>query len=275
MCNDHDNIAILKARPHPPALPHGKLEQVLESIFFVTGTVEIPMLMGCLKMSFSRNMAVIVQDNKTSKEKELVLVNSVRLNEEGLQQLDRMGTVKHVLRLGGFHGMDDPFYKERYPEALVWAIPSASYFSGFEQKGHEVFFQPNKQMDAKTIEALPISKANLIVIESKGPRDGILVLERPEGKVFVTGDSLQNMETCDDYFNTLGSICMKLFGFIVPCQVGPAWSQVSEVNPLEMQKLLQHKFDHVLPSHGRPVMGQAWKKYEPSIMAMNHQKKKT
>ena len=59
--------------------------------------------------------------------------------------------------------------------------------------------------DTATIYVLPVSRASLIVIEGKAPRDAILVLERPEGKVFISGDSLQNMEECDAYFSWLGS----------------------------------------------------------------------
>jgi len=262
----------LKARPQPKALPHGALEQVLENVYMVTGTIEMTM-MGCLKMSFSRNMVVVRQSKDNGSKHDLILVNTVRLDEEGLNALDQLGQVQHILRLAGHHGMDDPFYKERYPEATVWALAETSYFTGFDSRSPEVYFQADRTITSET--KLPfLDKASLIVIPSKPPQDGILVLERSEGKVFVTGDSLQNMDVCDPYFNFLGRICMRMMGFIAPYQVGPAWSQVCQVQPQEMQALLEHKFDHVLPGHGRPVLGQAWKKYEPSIRSMKEPKEK-
>lgn len=255
MCNQEEKI--LKTRPHPKAYPHGPLEEVLKDLFVVTGT--IAMNMG-LTMTFSRNMTVIRQKD------ELVLVNTLRLDKDGLDALDKLGVVKHIIRLAGFHGMDDPFYKERYPEATVWVLEDASYFEGFAARAKEVYFQPDEKMTAET--KIPVQNAFLHVIESKSPRDGVLVLERPEGKVLITGDSLQNMESCDQYFNCLGKICMRIMGFIHPCQVGPAWAKACKVKADEMIKLLEFKFDHVLPGHGYPVMGQAWKKYEPSILKM-------
>ena len=52
---------------------------------------------------------------------ELSLINTVRLNEEGLAVLDALGTVKNVIRIGAFHGRDDGFYLERY-QAKLWAL---------------------------------------------------------------------------------------------------------------------------------------------------------
>ena len=257
---------ILKPRPHPPALAHGELEQVLENIWFVTGTIDMFSGKPCLQMKFSRNM-VVLRQNKD----ELILVNSLRLDEHGLQALDALGTVQHVIRLGAFHGSDDAFYKERYPSATVWAIEGMTYFPGFDTKSQTIYFQADKIMNSTTKD-FPVVKSSLIVIESKPPKDGILVLERPEGKVFITGDSLQNFETCDEYFNCLARISMKPMGFICPCNVGPAWAKVVNVQQEEMHKLLTHKFDHVLPTHGRPVLGQAWKRYEPAITRMKTKK---
>jgi hypothetical protein len=44
--------------------------------------------------------------------------------EHGLRQLDALGDVRHLVRLGAFHGRDDPFYRERYG-ATLWALPDA------------------------------------------------------------------------------------------------------------------------------------------------------
>ena len=41
----------------------------------------------------------------------LSVVNSLRMDDAGLAALDALGKVEHVIRLAGFHGMDDPFYK--------------------------------------------------------------------------------------------------------------------------------------------------------------------
>src|ERR1700722_8894119 len=63
------------ARPFPPALPHGELDEVLPGLFLVTGTARLP---GPLPVRFSRNMTVVREGER------LVLLNSVRLDEAGL-----------------------------------------------------------------------------------------------------------------------------------------------------------------------------------------------
>ena len=65
----------------PPALPHGKLEQLFDDLFFVTGTMK----MKSPPLTFSRNMTILREGNS------LTLINSVRLDEDGLAQLDALG----------------------------------------------------------------------------------------------------------------------------------------------------------------------------------------
>lgn len=71
----------------------------------------------------SRNM-VIVRENG-----ELTLINTVRLDEEGLTALEHLGHVKNVVRIGAFHGYDDAFYLDRY-HAQLWAIKGMIHQSG-------------------------------------------------------------------------------------------------------------------------------------------------
>src|SRR5262249_16450451 len=60
---------------------------------------------------------------------ELALLNTVRLSDEGLRELDALGRVRHVMRLGAFHGRDDQFYRDRYG-ATLWALPRTAAHDG-------------------------------------------------------------------------------------------------------------------------------------------------
>src|SRR4051812_4807672 len=99
-------------RKHPPAFAHGRLHELFPDVFFVTGSLQMK---SPLPIRFSRNMTV-VRDGE-----HLTLVNSVRLDAAGLEKLDSLGRVTDIVRLAGHHGMDDPFYKERYG-AKVWVV---------------------------------------------------------------------------------------------------------------------------------------------------------
>src|SRR6266516_2467224 len=59
----------------------------------------------------------------------LTLINSIRLDDAGLAQLDALGLVAHVVKIGSIHGRDDAFYKAHYG-ATFWAAPVRRYASG-------------------------------------------------------------------------------------------------------------------------------------------------
>lgn len=239
-------------RPHPKAQPHGELRQILPDVFFVTGTVAMP---GPLPVAFSRNMTVVRQDG------ELTLINSVRLDEAGLAALERLGQVKHVLRLAGFHGMDDAFYQERYG-ARVWALRGQLYGAGFKKpRPDQVYLQPDVEVDATT--ALPLRGARLYVFTTRPP-EGLLLLER-EGGILVSGDCLQNWQRADPYFSLLGGWMMRAFGFLKPHNLGPGWLRAAKPAAAEVRGVLDLPFQHVLPAHGEAVIGGAREAYRPVI----------
>lgn len=242
----------LVTRAHPPALPHGPIEEVLPGLSFVTGTVALPLP---IRVTFSRAMTIIADGGR------LVLVNTVRLNDEGLAALDRLGEVTDVIRLAAYHGMDDPFYKARYG-ARVWAVKGSRYTAAFDTQAPDVFLEPDVFVDAG--DALPVADARLHVIPSSPP-EGVLLLAR-HGGVAVAGDALQNWGAVDPYFNLPGRLMMKASGFIRPHNVGPGWLKAAKPSREALLALLELPFDHVLPSHGSPVLGGAREKFRPALV---------
>jgi hypothetical protein len=238
-------------RPHPPALKHGELREVLPGLHFVTGTIKLP---GLLPVRFSRNMTVVQRGDR------LIVVNSVRLDDAGLAALDKLGKVTDVVRLAGNHGMDDPFYAERYG-AKVWVVKGQRYTAGFKAGSAETYFEPHHEMEAAT--ALPIEGAKLLAIDS-APPEGMLVL--PEhGGVVISGDCLQHWATSDEYFSWLGRVALKRMGFIQPHNVGPAWLKQCKPPKQHLRAILDLPFVNVLPAHGAAVLGGARDHYRAAI----------
>jgi len=237
----------------PPAFPHGDLYEVMPEIFFVQ---------GCLKISpppmrFSRNMTVVRRDGA------LTIINSMRLDEKGLEALDALGRVEHVVRIAGFHGMDDRFYKERY-DAKVWAVEGHIYTRGFNVEGKTPeggYFQADVSATAET--ELPIPGSRLIVIPGKVP-EGVLYLP-DAGGTLVTGDALQNWNKPDDGFNWFTAVMMRLMGFIKAHNVGPGWLKQAKPDTTALGGLLDVDFDNVLPAHGAPVVGGAKAAFTPAL----------
>ena len=241
----------MRARPHPPSRPHGRLEEPLPGLFFITGTIAMP---GPVPVRFSRAMTVVKEGER------LVLVNSVRLDEAGLAALDALGRVTDVVRLAGNHGSDDPFYAERYG-AKVWAPSGAPYVPGFDPTA-EPYFEASVAFDAGT--ALPIEGARLHLFRSR-PTEALLLLSR-HGGVAIAGDSLQNWETTVRYFSWAGSVMMKMMGFIRPANVGPGWLSQCKPPREDLLAVLELPFEHVLPTHGTPVIGRAKEKFRPALV---------
>lgn len=237
----------------PASLPHGEIEQIFNDIYMVTGTVA--MKMG-LTMRFSRNMTIIRQDES------LVLVNSVRLSEQGLARLDKMGKVTDVIRLAAFHGMDDPFYQSRY-QARVWSV-DAPYVKGFtmDPAPQQEYFKPDRIL--KSGEETPIEDAQVFEFSDARPKELNLLLPIENGTL-ISGDSLQNWTQPDEYFNLTASLLMRLMGFFKPCNIGPGWTKSAKPSARDFDRLLQWEFDSVLPSHGAPVIGNAQQQFLPAI----------
>lgn len=246
----------MPSRPHPPAHPHGPLTEVFPDLFFVQGTTRFP---GPVPVTCSRNMAVVRQGD------ELVLINSLRLDDAGLAALDALGRVKHVIRLAGFHGSDDPFYRERCG-ATVWAVKGQFYQSGFatEPDPAKVYFQADRELDETT--ALPLAAARLYRFGSVRPGEALLLLER-DGGIVISGDALQNWVGPDPYFNWLGRWSMRAMGFFRPQNVGPGWLKQTKPSPEELLGVLDLPFEHVVPGHGELVRGRARELYRPAVTA--------
>jgi len=241
----------LVTRPHPPALPHGDIREVLPGVHFVTGTMTMP---GPLPIRFSRNMTILREGDR------LVLVNTVRLDETGLAALDALGKVTDVIRLAGNHGMDDPFYRDRY-QAKVWAVRGQRYTAGFDTNAPDVYLEPDVAIDAST--ELPLAGARVYTFGSKPP-EGMLVLERHGGTI-VSGDCLQHWAEPDAYFSFLAKPLLRVMGFIRPHNVGPGWLKQCKPPKEELRGILDLEFANVLTAHGAPVVGGAREHFRPAI----------
>ena len=160
--------------------PHGPLEEVFPGIHFVTGTMKTQ-LMGA-HWHFSRNMTVVQEGDA------LTLINSVRLDDAGLRQLDALGRVVNVVRIGALHGLDDAFYKAHYG-AAYWAPPGVPQPAGL-LPDHTLL--PGGSM--------PFSACSVFAFEHTKLPEAILHIER-EGGILVACDALQNWVKPDEFFS--------------------------------------------------------------------------
>lgn len=241
------------ADKHPPASPHGPVTQALPNMWFVQGGIKMPMLMP---MHISRTMTVLRRADG-----ELVVVNTMRLSEAGFAELDALGPVKHVVRIGGFHGRDDAFFKERYG-AKVYALKGMEYRRGIGKKLGPIYLEPDVWLSEG--DTLPIDDAHLFVIASSSPPEGIIV-GTEHGGVAITGDALQNTPAPDRFHSFLAKVMLKRMGFFKPHAVGAGWIQFAKPSASDVRALGEHKYDNLFPGHGAPVIGSASEKFKPAL----------
>lgn len=243
----------------PRVTPHGKPTEVLPGLFLVSGSTDMPNFFPVpVPFGFQISCNMMVLRNGGS----LTLVNTVRLDEDTLIELDALGTVENIIRVGGCHGKHDPFYKDRYPNAVVYAPEGSRYVAGFDNLKPEAgqYFQADVLYNSST--QMPVPNVKIHCFNCKS--NEVALLLQKDGGILLTADSLQNMENTD-WFNYPAAIVMRMAGFIKPCRVGLGWLQYSEPSADSLEKLLELEFDNVIPSHGKPVIGGAKSKFSVHV----------
>ena len=224
---------------YPVATPHDMPRKIGDNLYVVYGSVQMNAL-----LRFSRNMAIVVNEG------ELTLINAVRLNDEGLAALEALGTVRHVLRLGALHGMDDRFYLDRY-DAAFWSFPDSNTY-------------PDEKVDHALSEGGPLPFPNAHMFEFRGIHqpEGALLLESSPGMLLVS-DSIQSYATppYKPHTSLFLRLMTPLRGFPNETIVGPIWTtMMTDDRPAlraEFERLLELDFDQVLSAHGTALLSGA------------------
>lgn len=210
----------------PEPLPHGPIEELFPDVFVVQSTVRMNAL-----VSFPRNM-IIVREGKS-----LTLINAVRLSAEGEKALEALGKVEHLVKLGFFHTLDDPYTRHRFSPKF-WA-PA-----------------PGDASTEKLVEGgpSPLSKASVFCFARAKQGEAALLLEQPQGTLLITCDSVQNWASTAGC-SLVGAITLRAMGFITPAKIGPIWlksmtgGKIGEMKP-DFDRLISHDFAHLIAGHG-------------------------
>jgi len=220
----------------PPAMPHGPLREIAPDLFLAPGTFDVAPL-----MRVSRNM-VIVRSGQ-----DLTLVNPVRLSPEGEAELEALGTVRHAMRLGVLHGVDDPYTVERF---------GAEFWCQAESTRHR---KPVPDHELTEGGALPLPDAELFVFRETKKPECALLLHRGDG-VLLTCDALQHYGTFERH-SLVARLTMPLMGFRKTLLIGPLWLKFmtpegGSLRP-DYERLLELPFDALISAHGTPLMNGA------------------
>jgi len=214
---------------YAPVYPHGSVEEIGSEVFMVRGSIKMNAL-----VRISRNMAVIRNGS------ELSLINPIRLSSEGEAQLEALGNITNIIRLGAFHGIDDPYYVDKF-SARLWSQP-----------GGTTYTQPAIDVELNLNTELPFEGAELFEFDKVIQPESVLLLNRDNG-ILLTCDAIQNYGNYS-YNNLPAKILLPFIGFPKTTIVGPMWLKFmtpeSESLESEFRRLLQFNFDRLLAAHG-------------------------
>jgi hypothetical protein len=214
-----------------PAHAHGAFEEVFPNVFFLRGRHRI-----AAGLTITKNMVVVRQGD------ELTLVNSVRLTEQGEADLEALGKVRHLVRLGFFHGADDPYTAHRYAPTF-WAPKGQRHGRGLS---------PDRELRAGES---PLEGSSVFLFESGNHPEAALILGQ-QGGILISCDAYQNW-TSFDGCSMLGKATLYAMGF-GPTIIGGPWTK--RMGPRvkrDFDVLAERDFQHLLPAHGEPLMGTA------------------
>jgi hypothetical protein len=229
----------------PPAMPHGQFREIYSDLFFLTGTMQAELLGS--DWQFSRNMIVHRQGS------DLTIINTVRLDDEGFRNLEELGTVKNIMRIGDLHGLDDAYFVSRYPSAKYWGLPGMTAKNGIA---------PDTLMRAGG--EMPFDDCSLFEFKTTNRPECLIRLDR-EGGIMLACDALQNWETSDKYFDERSETLMGEMGFFTKANCGVLWMMVNEPEAADFVRLREIPFSHALCGHGEPLLGEAGSFYNASF----------
>lgn len=224
--------------------PHSNIKQIFPNIFFVMGT-NITEYEG-ITLQHSRNMIIIQDQDKLS------LINTVKLNQQGLDELDALGTVENVIRLGSFHGRDDDFYLDHY-NAKLWALPN------MEHKNNR---KADFILSADGI--MPFSNCKLFTLASSKFPEAILHIDQ-DGGILVTCDSIKNWLAKDEFFSDKTASLYEKQNFFGCATITEIWLQATQVKKSELLNLLNLDFRHLLSAHGAPLLNDAYEQVSRTL----------
>jgi hypothetical protein len=230
------NSSAIRPADYPSALPHEPEEEIFPNIFLVHGSARVGP-----GMRLNRNMAIVRSND------DLSLINPVRLSAPAEARLERLGKVKHVIRIGYYHGVDDRYYVDRYG-AEFWCQP-----------GSERYREPRPTQILRDETPLPIPVAELFLFKATNFPESAILLKN-HGGVLITCDSLQYW-TDWSYCTLAAKLVIRINGFSLRMLIGTFWLKAmtpkGQSLRADFERLLKLEFKHLLGADGRLCRDQA------------------
>ena len=215
-------------------LPHGSMTTVADDVYCVRGAFR----MGP-GVTIGRTMTVLQAGVG------LVVLNAIRLSDAAHAELDARGPVADLVKLSDSHGVDEPFYVDRYGPT-VWSLPGAALG---DLRGERTL-GPDGPVDGGVV--VDFGKMG-------GWREGAYWVPAGGGTL-VTCDAIQNCADADGA-SFLGRVLGSVLGFKGGVIVPPFWSRAQKLSGSAIDETLaglaELSFENLVTGHGPAVVGGA------------------
>jgi hypothetical protein len=208
-------------------LPHGKLEQVADRLWTVTGELKMPL------GKTVRRMTVAKLANGR-----LVIYSAIALDEAEMKKLESIGRPSVLVVPSGIHRIDAGPWKKRYPDLLVIAP------SGARDRIGEVV-----SIDTSRVE---LGDPNIRVFPVPGTDERELAMVA--GKTLVLNDLIFNLPRMKGIAQWL----YRLMGFgpghpTIPKLVAKKLVADEKLVNAQLRRWANDGFERILVAHGAPI----------------------
>ena len=209
-------------------LPHGRLSEIDDGIWTVTGQVDMPLA------HLQRRMTVVRLRNG-----DLVIFSAIALDEPQMQRLEAIGRPAYLIIPGDHHRTDARIWKDRYPDLKVIAPAGA-------RKAAEAAVH----VDAMDVDFQDGDVKFLTVLGLAG-HEAALVVRRASGTTLIVNDLIANMPAGSGFV-------LRIMGFAgaAPHIPGPVKWGLKDKATLRTQLLSwadEPGLKRIVMSHGEPL----------------------
>ncbi len=211
----------------------GTLQQVFDDVWWTWGTVQVGP-----GLAFPRNMVIVREPDG------LVVIHPVMMPVEEQAKIETLGPIKHIVRLGAGHGMDDAAYIARY-KPTTWGQPGALLGEGATRDRELVTGGPS-----------PLAGGTVIAFDTSKSAECVIHVPR-HGGIVLSCDSIQNWSDAPGTTALMKPVS-RLMGFKGRACLGPLWRKRSEPKDganfkATYEKILGLEFVHLIGGHGAPL----------------------
>jgi hypothetical protein len=207
-------------------LEHRGIERLNERLWRVEGAVP--------GMSLRRVMAVAKRGNGG-----LVIHSAIALREPEQKELERWGTPEFLLVPSGYHRLDAPRYKRRYPGLRVFA-PSGSRSKVAQLVPVDGSYEDFPSDAQVSVQTLP----------GTASQEGVLFVRAEDGVSVVLNDVVMNMDRRPDLIGCL-------FTTLLGSAPGPRVSRLAKLTLVKDKHALRAELERLarLPDLSRLLVG--------------------